>query len=43
MIFIFIKGATAYEWQIGHVWIALQYKKYWSWNRGIGFVKIIKK
>lgn len=38
MIFLFIRGATMYELQMGRMWIALRQLRFWR-SSGPGFVR----
>ncbi len=42
MIFVAIKGATAWEMQVGRVWVAVRYPSFWR-NAGLGWVRIVPK
>lgn len=40
MIFVAIRGATAWEAQIGQVWFCLRYQRFWQ-TSGLGFIRIV--
>ncbi|MER9768977.1 hypothetical protein NKJ09_23265 [Mesorhizobium sp. M0189] len=42
MTFVYLKGATAWEAQIGRAWFSLRYKRFWR-TSGLGFIRIVEK